>query len=225
MALRITGLTRCFETAEGELRALDGVTLNVGDGEFVAVVGESGSGKTTLLNMIAGLDKPSAGKIMLDNTDVTALNSDALAKMRRRRIGVIYQFYNLIPELNIRDNITLPIELDGGEIDETRLSEIITAVGLDGRENDYPSMLSGGQQQRAAIARALYQRPDVLLADEPTGNLDSHNSREIMKLLTELNERDGITLIVITHSDEVAGRAKRIIRLEDGRVAFDRRSV
>ena len=225
MELRITGLKRSFMTAEGELFALDGIDLTINDGEFVAIVGESGSGKTTLLNMIAGLDRPSEGKIMLDDTELSALDGDALAKLRRRRIGVIYQFYNLVPELNIRDNVTLPIELDGGDIDEARLSEIIGSVGLDGRENDYPNMLSGGQQQRAAIARALYQKPSLLLADEPTGNLDSRNSREIMALLTELNKKDGITLVVVTHSEEVAKMARRVIRLEDGRVAEDRRSL
>ena len=225
MALKITELRRSFMTAEGELFALDGIDLTINDGEFVAIVGESGSGKTTLLNMLAGLDTPTSGKIILGDTDLTSLRSDALARLRRRRIGVIYQFYNLIPELNIRDNITLPTELDGELPDEERLTEITKSVGLGGRENDFPSMLSGGQQQRAAIARALYQKPSLLLADEPTGNLDSRNSREIMALLTELNKKDGITLVVVTHSEEVAKMARRVIRLEDGRVAEDRRSL
>ena len=225
MALKITELRRSFMTAEGELFALDGIDLTINDGEFVAIVGESGSGKTTLLNMLAGLDTPTSGKIILGDTDLTSLRSDALARLRRRRIGVIYQFYNLIPELNIRDNITLPTELDGELPDEERLTEITKSVGLGGRENDFLSMLSGGQQQRAAIARALYQKPSLLLADEPTGNLDSRNSREIMALLTELNKKDGITLVVVTHSEEVAKMARRVIRLEDGRVAEDRRSL
>ncbi len=225
MALKITELRRSFMTAEGELFALDGIDLTINDGEFVAIVGESGSGKTTLLNMLAGLDTPTSGKIVLGDTELTSLRSDALARLRRRRIGVIYQFYNLIPELNIRDNITLPTELDGELPDEERLTEITKSVGLGGRENDFPSMLSGGQQQRAAIARALYQKPSLLLADEPTGNLDSRNSREIMALLTELNKKDGITLVVVTHSEEVAKMARRVIRLEDGRVAEDRRSL
>jgi len=225
MALKITELRRSFMTAEGELFALDGIDLTINDGEFVAIVGESGSGKTTLLNMLAGLDTPTSGKIILGDTELTSLRSDALARLRRRRIGVIYQFYNLIPELNIRDNITLPTELDGELPDEERLTEITKSVGLGGRENDFPSMLSGGQQQRAAIARALYQKPSLLLADEPTGNLDSRNSREIMALLTELNKKDEITLVVVTHSEEVAKMARRVIRLEDGRVAEDRRSL
>lgn len=225
MALKITDLQRSFTTAEGELFALNGIDLTINDGEFVAIIGESGSGKTTLLNMLAGLDTPTSGKIILGDIDLTSLKPDALARLRRRRIGVIYQFYNLIPELNIRDNITLPLELDGEHPDEDRLVEITRAVGLGGRERDFPNMLSGGQQQRAAIARALYQRPTLLLADEPTGNLDSRNSREIMALLTELNKKEGITLIVVTHSEEVARMARRVIRLEDGRVIEDRRSL
>lgn len=225
MAIRIEELSRTFETAEGELRALDGVSLTIGDGEFVAIVGKSGSGKTTLLNLIAGLDKSTGGKIILDGTDITALSSASLAKLRRKKIGVIYQFYNLISELNIRDNIALPIELDGGKLNEERLKETTKAVGLDGRENDYPSMLSGGQQQRVAIARALYQSPSVLLADEPTGNLDAENSREIMRQLTELNENNGITLIVVTHSDEIAKMARRVITLEKGKITEDKRIV
>ena len=225
MAIRIENLSRIFETAEGELRALDGVSLTIGDGEFVAIVGKSGSGKTTLLNLIAGLDKSTGGKIILDGTDITALSSASLAKLRRKKIGVIYQFYNLISELNIRDNIALPIELDGGKLNEERLKETTKAVGLDGRENDYPSMLSGGQQQRVAIARALYQSPSVLLADEPTGNLDAENSREIMRQLTELNENNGITLIVVTHSDEIAKMARRVITLEKGKITEDKRIV
>ncbi len=225
MAIRIEGLSRIFETAEGELRALDGVSLTIDDGEFVAIVGKSGSGKTTLLNLIAGLDKSTDGKIILDGTDITALSSDSLAKLRRRKIGVIYQFYNLVPELTIRDNIALPIELDGGRLDEERLKETAKAVGLDGRENDYPSMLSGGQQQRVAIARALYQAPSILLADEPTGNLDAENSREIMRLLTELNEKNQITLIVVTHSEEIAKTARRVITLKNGKITEDKRSV
>ena len=225
MAIRIENLSRIFETAEGELRALDGVSLTIGEGEFVAIVGKSGSGKTTLLNLIAGLDKSTGGKIILDGTDITALSSASLAKLRRKKIGVIYQFYNLISELNIRDNIALPIELDGGKLNEERLKETTKAVGLDGRENDYPSMLSGGQQQRVAIARALYQSPSVLLADEPTGNLDAENSREIMRQLTELNENNGITLIVVTHSDEIAKMARRVITLEKGKITEDKRIV
>ena len=191
------------------------------DGELVAIIGESGSGKTTLLNQLCGMDVPDNGEIIIDGINLTKLSSNDLCKMRRSKIGVVYQFYNLIPELNIRDNITLPVELDGGNVDENELSEILKTVGLFGRERDFPSALSGGQQQRVAIARALFQKPSLILADEPTGNLDEKNSDDILGLLCKLNEEKKITVIIVTHSKVVADRAKRLISLKNGQVISD----
>ena len=221
--LRIKDLSKRYTTADGEIVALDNLSLHIKKGEFIAIVGKSGSGKTTLLNMIGGLDTPDAGSILLEGIDIAKLSSKKTALLRRRKIGVIYQFYNLIPELNVYENITLPTELDGGEIDTQWLGEIMRTVGLDGREQAYPSALSGGQQQRVAIARALFNRPAILLADEPTGNLDGENSVEVLRLLKTMNEEHGITVLVVTHSDSVAKEAKRVIRISDGRIVEDRR--
>ena len=218
MGIKITNLTKKYDSFGTEIAALDGVSLTVGDGELVAIVGESGSGKTTLLNQLCGMDSPDEGEIIIDGISLTGLSKDELCKMRRTKIGVVYQFYNLIPELNIRDNITLPVELDGGDVDEEGLAEILQAVGLLGREWDFPSSLSGGQQQRAAIARALFQRPSLILADEPTGNLDEKNSEDILGLLCKLNEEKKITVIIVTHSKAVADRAKRLITLKNGQI-------
>ena len=220
--LIIDNLSKRYSSLDGEILALDHVSLSINDGEFIAVVGRSGSGKTTLLNMIAGLDTPDEGSIKIDGFEVVGASEKSLAEMRRARVGVIYQFYNLIPELTISENITLPAELDGREADKEWLTEILSVIGLADRKNAFPASLSGGQQQRVAIARALYNKPSIILADEPTGNLDGENSADIMSRLISLNE-GGITLIVVTHSDEVAMHAKRVIRLANGKIIEDRR--
>ena len=221
MGIKIKDLTKKYDSFGTEITALGGVNLTFNDGELVAIIGESGSGKTTLLNQLCGMDVPDNGEIIIDGIHLTKLSSNDLCKMRRSKIGVVYQFYNLIPELNIRDNITLPVELDGGNVDENELSEILKTVGLFGRERDFPSALSGGQQQRVAIARALFQKPSLILADEPTGNLDEKNSDDILGLLCKLNEEKKITVIIVTHSKVVADRAKRLISLKNGQVISD----
>lgn len=223
MEIKINGLTKIYRTGERTVTALNGVTLSFSPGESVAIVGHSGSGKTTLLNHLCGLDQPDGGSILFDGKDVTRLSQDELARARRHTVGVIYQFFNLIPELSVRDNITLPVELDGKAVDETALREILTTVGLLGREQDFPSALSGGQQQRVAIARALFGHPALLLADEPTGNLDEENGMEILELLCRLNRERGITLITVTHSAAVAARMGRVITLREGSVVSDER--
>ena len=221
MGIKIKDLTKKYDSFGTEITALGGVNLTFNDGELVAIIGESGSGKTTLLNQLCGMDVPDKGEIIIDGINLTKLSSNDLCKMRRSKIGVVYQFYNLIPELNIRDNITLPVELDGGNVDENVLSEILKTVGLFGRERDFPSALSGGQQQRVAIARALFQKPSLILADEPTGNLDEKNSEDILGLLCKLNEEKKITVIIVTHSKVVADRAGRLISLKNGQVISD----
>ena len=221
MGIKIKDLTKKYDSFGTEITALGGVNLTFNDGELVAIIGESGSGKTTLLNQLCGMDVPDKGEIIIDGINLTKLSSNDLCKMRRSKIGVVYQFYNLIPELNIRDNITLPVELDGGNVDENELSEILKTVGLFGRERDFPSALSGGQQQRVAIARALFQKPSLILADEPTGNLDEKNSEDILGLLCKLNEEKKITVIIVTHSKVVADRAGRLISLKNGQVISD----
>lgn len=221
--IHISGLNKRYFTVDGEVTALDNVSLDIKKGEFIAIVGKSGSGKTTLLNMIAGLDNPDSGSTLLDNADVAKMSGKQTAILRRQKIGVIYQFYNLIPELNVVENITLPTELDRKTIDKEWLAEILQTVGLAGRENSYPAALSGGQQQRAAIARALFGKPSLILADEPTGNLDNENCSEVMKLLKDMNETYGITVLIVTHSDTVAEQAKRVITIADGKIVSDRR--
>ena len=221
MGIKIKDLTKKYDSFGTEITALGGVNLAFNDGELVAIIGESGSGKTTLLNQLCGMDVPDKGEIIIDGINLTKLSSNDLCKMRRSKIGVVYQFYNLIPELNIRDNITLPVELDGGKVEEGELEEILKTVGLFGRERDFPSALSGGQQQRVAIARALFQKPSLILADEPTGNLDEKNSEDILGLLCKLNEEKKITVIIVTHSKVVADRAKRLISLKNGQVISD----
>ena len=221
--LKINGLNKKYFTTDGEIVALDNVNLQVKKGDYIAIVGKSGSGKTTLLNMVGGLDIPDSGSIVFDGRDIVKLSNRKTAILRRQNIGIIYQFYNLIPELNIVENITLPTELDGGKVDKAWLKEILDIVGLTGRENAYPNTLSGGQQQRVAIARALFNKPMLILADEPTGNLDGENSAEIMRLLKTMNEVHGITVLVVTHSDAVANEAKRVIKMSDGKVVSDRR--
>ncbi|MBR6578971.1 MAG: ABC transporter ATP-binding protein [Clostridia bacterium] len=221
--LKIKDLTKKYSTLDGEIAALDGVSLTAADGEFIAIVGKSGSGKSTLLNMIGGLDIPDSGSILLDGTDIVKLSNRQTAILRRQKIGIIYQFYNLIPELNISENITLPAELDGAEPDREWLASILKTVGLDERENAYPNTLSGGQQQRVAIARALYNKPSLILADEPTGNLDAENGADIMRLLKDMNKQSGATVLIVTHSESVASEADRVITISDGRIADDRR--
>ena len=221
--LKINGLNKKYFTTDGEIVALDNVNLQVKKGDYIAIVGKSGSGKTTLLNMVGGLDIPDSGSIVFDGQDIVKLSNRKTAILRRQNIGIIYQFYNLIPELNIVENITLPTELDGGKVDRAWLKEILDIVGLSGRENAYPNTLSGGQQQRVAIARALFNKPMLILADEPTGNLDGENSAEILRLLKTMNEVHGITVLVVTHSDTVANEAKRVIKMSDGKVVSDRR--
>ena len=223
--LKINDLKKKYSTLDGEIAALDGVSFTAADGEFIAIVGKSGSGKSTLLNMIGGLDIPDSGSILLDGTDIVKLSNRQTAMLRRQKIGIIYQFYNLIPELNVSENITLPTELDGGEIDREWLASILKTVGLYGRENAYPNTLSGGQQQRVAIARALYNKPSLILADEPTGNLDTENGDEIMRLLKDMNKESGATVLIVTHSESVAREAKRVITISDGKIESDRRQT
>ena len=221
--LKIRNLNKKYLTVDGEIIAIDNVSLQVERGEYIAIVGKSGSGKTTLLNMIGGLDIPESGSILFDGTDIVQLSNKNTAILRRQKIGVVYQFYNLIPELNIVENITLPTELDGGEIDKEWLAEILKIVGLNGRERAYPNTLSGGQQQRVAIARALFNKPLLILADEPTGNLDGENSAEVLQLLKTMNEEHKITVLIVTHSEAVAREAKRVITISDGVIVSDRR--
>ncbi len=221
--LQIKNLKKQYLTLDGVITALDDVTLEIEDGDFVAIVGSSGSGKTTLLNMIGGLDIPDSGSVIINGKNITKLSPAKQAKLRRNTIGFIYQFYNLIPELNVTENITLPAELNGEEINLDTVNKIINKVGLTGREKAMPSSMSGGEQQRVAIARAIFNKPTILLADEPTGNLDNSNSEEIMGLLTELNQKYGVTVLVVTHSEWVANNAKRIITIDKGQISCDRR--
>ena len=219
--LRVENLTKVYGKGENEVRALDGVCLSVEKGEFVAVVGPSGSGKSTLLHILGGVDRPTSGRVLMDGKDVYAQNEEQLAIFRRRQVGLIYQFYNLIPVLNVTENITLPVLMDGQKVNRDRLKELITTLGLTGRENHLPNQLSGGQQQRVSIGRALMNAPAVVLADEPTGNLDSKNSKEIVDLLKISNEKYGQTLIVITHDESIALQADRIISIDDGKITRD----
>lgn len=219
--LRVENLTKVYGKGENEVRALDGVSFSVEKGEFVAVIGPSGSGKSTLLHILGGVDRPTGGRVLMDGKDVYAQNEEQLAIFRRRQVGLIYQFYNLIPVLNVTENITLPVLMDGQKVNRDRLKELITTLGLNGRENHLPNQLSGGQQQRVSIGRALMNAPAVVLADEPTGNLDSKNSREIVDLLKISNEKYGQTLIVITHDESIALQADRIISIDDGKITRD----
>ena len=219
--LRVENLTKIYGKGENEVRALDGISFSVEKGAFVAVIGPSGSGKSTLLHILGGVDRPTGGKVFMDGKDVYAQNEEQLAIFRRRQVGLIYQFYNLIPVLNVTENITLPVLMDGQRVNRDRLKELITTLGLNGRENHLPNQLSGGQQQRVSIGRALMNAPAVVLADEPTGNLDSKNSKEIVDLLKISNEKYGQTLIVITHDESIALQADRIISIDDGKITRD----
>ena len=219
--LRVENLTKVYGKGENEVRALDGVSFSVEKGAFVAVIGPSGSGKSTLLHILGGVDRPTGGKVFMDGKDVYAQNEEQLAIFRRRQVGLIYQFYNLIPVLNVTENITLPVLMDGQKVNQNRLDELMTTLNLTGRENHLPSQLSGGQQQRVSIGRALMNAPAVVLADEPTGNLDSKSSREIVELLKVSNEKYGQTLLVITHDESIALQADRILSIEDGKITRD----
>ncbi|MBQ7378131.1 MAG: ABC transporter ATP-binding protein [Clostridia bacterium] len=219
--LRVENLRKTYGTGDAQVHALDGVSFSVNKGEFVAIIGPSGSGKSTLLHILGGVDKPTSGKVYMDGKDVYAQNDEQLAIFRRRQVGLIYQFYNLIPVLNVTENITLPVLMDGQKVNKERLNELISTLSLKGRENHLPNQLSGGQQQRVSIGRALMNAPAVMLADEPTGNLDSKNSREIIELLKHSNQKYGQTLIVITHDENIALQADRIIAIEDGRIVRD----
>lgn len=221
--LKIENLTKIYGTGENQVRALDGVSFTVEKGEFLAIIGPSGSGKSTLLHILGGVDRPTTGKVWLDGQDVYAQNEERLAVFRRRQVGLIYQFYNLIPVLNVIENMTLPVLMDGRKVNEERLNELLDTLGLAERKNNLPNQLSGGQQQRVSIGRALMNAPAVVLADEPTGNLDSKNSREIVELLRQSNRKYGQTLIVITHDESIALQSDRIIAIEDGHITRDER--
>ena len=223
--LSVEHLSRVYGTGDTAVRALDDVSFTVDAGEFIAIVGSSGSGKSTLMHLMGGVDRPTSGTVKIQGQDVFAGSDEQLAVFRRREVGLIYQFYNLIPVLNVVENMTLPVLMDGREVNAERLASLIRALGLEGREGSLPNQLSGGQQQRVAIGCALMNAPAIILADEPTGNLDSRNSAEIMALLKHSNERFKQTLVVITHDEDIALMADRIIAIEDGRIAsIERRS-
>ena len=217
-------LKKYYQMANNVVKALDGVDLQIGKREFVAIIGASGSGKSTLLHLIGGVDKPTSGKVYIDGTDIYNLSNDKLAIFRRRQIGLIYQFYNLIPILNVKENITLPCDLDDQEIDEKFFNELIYILGLENRINHLPNQLSGGQQQRVSIGRAMMNHPAIVLADEPTGNLDSKASKEIIDLLRASNKKYKQTLIVITHDEKIALEADRIITIQDGKIINDEKT-
>lgn len=216
--LKVENLTKIYGKGENKVVALDNVSFSVEKGEFVAIVGASGSGKSTLLHLIGGVDKPTSGKVIIGNTDIYKLNDDALAIFRRRQIGLIYQFYNLIPILNVEENITLPLDLDNRKVNKDELNSLIKILGLENRKKHLPNQLSGGQQQRVSIGRALITHPSLVLADEPTGNLDSKASNEIVTLLRKSNKELKQTIIMITHNMEIAKEADRIVKIEDGKI-------
>ena len=219
--VRVENLCKTYGKGENEVKALDNVSFSVDKGEFVAIIGPSGSGKSTLLHILGAVDRPTGGKVYMDGCDVFAQNEDQLAIFRRRQVGLIYQFYNLIPVLNVTENITLPMLMDGQQVNEERLREMLTTLKLAGRENHLPNQLSGGQQQRVSIGRADMNAPAVVLADEPTGNLDRKNSQEIVELLKISNQKYDQTLIMITHDESIALQADRIISIEDGKIIRD----
>jgi len=219
--LRVENLTKIYGKGENKVVALDNVNLSVEKGEFVAIVGASGSGKSTLLHLIGGVDRPTRGKVFIEGEDIYKMSDDALAIFRRRQVGLIYQFYNLIPILNVQENITLPLELDGAKIDEKEVTELLKTLGLENRKDHLPNELSGGQQQRTSIGRAMITHPAIILADEPTGNLDSASSDEIMELLKMSNKKYKQTIIMITHNLDLASEADRIINIEDGHIKDD----
>ena len=219
--LQIENLSKVYGKGETAVKALDDVSFSIKKGEFVVIIGPSGSGKSTLLHLLGGVDRPTSGRVLVDNTDIYQLNETQLAIFRRRQIGLIYQFYNLIPILTVEENITLPVLLDGHKVEQKQFQDIVTILGLNNRLTHLPNQLSGGQQQRVSIGRALVSNPAIMLADEPTGNLDSKNSSEIMELLKMFNKTYNQTLIVITHDERIAMQADRVISIEDGRMAKD----
>lgn len=219
--LKVENLCKIYGNGENEVHALSNVSFSIKKGEFVAIIGPSGSGKSTLLHILGGVDKPTSGKVYMDGSDVYAQNDEQLAIFRRRQVGLIYQFYNLIPVLNVTENITLPVLMDGQQINNDRLNELIDTLKLNGREKHLPNQLSGGQQQRVSIGRALINAPAVVLADEPTGNLDSKNSQEIVELLKYSNQKYKQTLVIITHDENIALQADRILAIEDGKITRD----
>ena len=219
--LQVEQLTKVYGSGDAAIRALDGVSLTVERGEFVAVMGASGSGKSTLLHLMGGVDKPTSGRITLDGVSLYDQKEEELTVFRRRQIGLVYQFYNLVPLLTVEENLTLPLLLDGRTADPARVLDLLARLGLEGKRRAFPAQLSGGQQQRVAIARALITHPALLLADEPTGNLDSAASESVMRMLVQLNETTGQTIVMITHDEALALQAKRILRLRDGRIVKD----
>ena len=221
--IKIDNLCKVYGQGDNQVTALDHVSLTIEQGEFVAIIGPSGSGKSTLLHIIGGVDVPTSGKVYLNGQDVYAQDKEKLAIFRRRQVGLIYQFHNLIPTLNVVENITLPVLMDKRRVNEERLQDLLHLLGLEKRQNHLPNQLSGGQQQRVSIGRALMNAPAVMLADEPTGSLDSQNSAEIVRLLKESNQKYGQTLILVTHDEQIALQAQRIIGIQDGRVVRDER--
>ena len=223
--LKITDLCKVYGEGENAVHALDGVSFSANRGEFISIVGSSGSGKSTLLHMIGGVDRPTSGKVIVGGVDVYEQDEEELAIFRRRQVGLIYQFHNLIPTLNVVENITLPVLMDKRKVNKQRLNDLLELLGLEERQTHLPNQLSGGQQQRVAIGRALMNAPQVMLADEPTGSLDSQNGHEIVKLLKQSNREYGQTLIIVTHDNNIALQADRIIRISDGKITRDERQV
>lgn len=219
--LKVENLTKVYGKGENEVRALNGVSFSVEKGDFVAIIGPSGSGKSTLLHTLGGVDRPTGGEVLVNGQDVYSRSDEQIAVFRRREVGLIYQFYNLIPVLNVEENMSLPVLLDGRNVNRDRLRELIRELDLVGREKHLPNQLSGGQQQRVSIGRALMNSPSIVLADEPTGNLDSKNSHEIVELLKRMNREYNQTLIMITHDESIALQARRIIAIEDGKIVRD----
>ncbi|HSR03647.1 MAG TPA: ABC transporter ATP-binding protein [Proteiniclasticum sp.] len=219
--VKVENLTKTYGEGINQVKALDDVSFSIEKGDFVAIIGPSGSGKSTLLHILGGVDKPTSGKVFMDGNDVYTQDDEKLAIFRRRQVGLIYQFYNLIPVLNVVENMTLPVLMDSRAVNEKRLKELLTTLSLHGRENHLPNQLSGGQQQRVSIGRALMNAPAVVLADEPTGNLDSKNSQDIIELLKESNRKYNQTLIIITHDENIALQANRIISIDDGKITRD----
>lgn len=219
--LKVENLTKVYGKGENEVRALNGVSFSVEKGDFVAIIGPSGSGKSTLLHTLGGVDRPTGGKVLVNGQDVYSRSDEQITVFRRREVGLIYQFYNLIPVLNVEENMSLPVLLDGRNVNRDRLRELIRELDLVGREKHLPNQLSGGQQQRVSIGRALMNSPSIVLADEPTGNLDSKNSHEIVELLKRMNREYNQTLIMITHDESIALQARRIIAIEDGKIVRD----
>ena len=222
--LKVENLSKIYGKGENQVKAVDNISFSVEKGEFIAIIGASGSGKSTLLHMLGGVDRPTSGKVYIEGKDIYSLNDDNLAIFRRRQVGLIYQFYNLIPVLNVVENITLPCNLDGKEINQKRLDDLLHTLGLENRKNNLPNQLSGGQQQRVSIGRAMMNEPAIMLADEPTGNLDSKASEEIVSLLKLSNKKYNQTVIIITHDEKIALEADRIITIDDGKIIKDEKN-